>query len=108
MSGPDVFGPVLMGLIIVGLGIANCRGHIGSIHWYHRRRGKEEDIGAFGKRTGLGTIIAGAQLVLYGALCSLLPGGVGIALGGAVLLCGLAAGLGIRLYAIIKSNKGLF
>lgn len=108
MHTADALGPIVIGLLLVAIGIANRKGHIGTIHWYHRRRVKEEDMAAFGRLVGLGTIIAGVALALYGVSYTFVQEGIGLALSGVVLAAGVVAGLGLNLYAVFKYNKGLF
>ena len=61
----DRIMPAMLGVFVMLLGISNMKGHIGSIHWYHRKRVSEEDRPAFGRLVGLGTLIIGAALVLF-------------------------------------------
>ena len=50
------------------LGLSNMKGHIASVHWYHRKRITEENRLPFGRMIGLGTIICGVSLVIFGCL----------------------------------------
>ena len=105
------FGPVILGVFLIVLGANNMRGKINSIHWYHRRRVREEDILPFGRLMGLGTILCGAGVILLG-LMTLLEQQTGnplfVTLGDAAAIVGLAAGLGLSVYAMLKYNKGIF
>ena len=56
----DRIMPAMLGVFVMLMGISNMKGHIGSIHWYHRKRVSEEDRPAFGRLVGLGTLIIGA------------------------------------------------
>lgn len=69
--------------------ILNMRGNIASIHWYHRQRVTEKDRRPFGKLVGLGTMVIGVSLVVFGALS-------------------FAADLGLSFFAMIQYNKGIF
>ena len=106
-----LLGPFLVGVICIVLGITNMRGNISTLHSYHRHRVAEEDRIPFGKKVGLGTVIAGAAIVAYSgfsALVVLTEQEVFTVIGTAVLIVGLVVGLGLSFYAIIKYNKGLF
>lgn len=107
----NALGPVVLGIVIAALGIGNMRGNIASIHWYHRRRVSEADRLPFGRMVGLGTLIIGVGMLLFGGLTYLagaLDAEICIALGTAVLIAALVAGLGLSFRAMIKYNKGIF
>ncbi|MBQ8345804.1 MAG: hypothetical protein IJY42_06040 [Clostridia bacterium] len=102
---------VFLGLLIVILGGINTAGNISSLHWYHRQRVTEEDRKPFGRMVGIGHIIIGNSIILFGCLffCferteqELL-----VIIGTVLLLVGIAAGLVICLAAMMKYNKGIF
>ena len=105
------FGMILVGLVLVALGIANRKGNINSLHRYHRHRVAEQDRLPFGRLVGLGTVVAGGTVTAAGVLTLAAQRLQQPALQAAVewlVLPGLAVGLGISLYAIVKYNKGLF
>ena len=60
-----------LGVLLIVLGISNCKGNISSLHRYHRKRVTEEDRIPFGKLVGTGTIIIGIALIMSGALAFL-------------------------------------
>lgn len=100
-----------VGALIIALGISNMRGNISSIHSYHRQRVTEENIKPFGKLMGLGTLIIGVAVALYGVLFLIfeLTGCVPLVIVGAVLLiASIIAGLAISFYAMKKYNGGIF
>ena len=102
---------IIVGAVCIVLGISNMRGNISSLHSYHRHRVKEEEVAAFGKAVGIGTVIIGAGVSAYGAfaMAAYLSGlDVFLHIGTAAMIAGLAVGLPITFYAIIKYNKGLF
>lgn len=104
-------GAFFVGLICVVIGISNMRGNISSLHSYHRHKVSEEDRVPFGKKMGLGTIVAGSALLAYSVLTCIGNYTKVAALtvaGSAVLIAGLVVGLGISFYAMIKHNKGIF
>lgn len=101
----------LIGVLCIVLGIINTQGNISSIHSYHRKRVKEEDVLPFGRLVGLGTIIVGAGIILF----SILGGidffvGIGVLtyIGIGILFPAIAAGLVICVYAMKKYNGGVF
>ena len=57
---------LLVGIVCIVLGISNIRGNISSLHSYHRYRVSEEDRIPFGKQVGLGTIIVGIGIIIFG------------------------------------------
>ena len=57
---------LVVGLIICLIGASNMSGNIKTVHFYNRRKVKEEDIPKYGKAVGLGTLIIGLGFILYG------------------------------------------
>ena len=94
----------ILGLIIVVLGVVNCSGNISTIHYYNRRKVKEEDVPQYGKAIGTGTIIIGLAVVASFFIVTywneaILP---------YVLIPPVAVGLCFVLYGQFKYNKGIF
>ena len=107
----DVIGPVVLGAIISALGITNMKGNISTLHWYHRQRVLPEDVKPFGKKVGLGTLIIGSAIIVFGLfslITYLTESEVYTIIGAALLIPAVIVGFGMSLYAIIKYNKGLF
>ena len=107
----DVIGPVVLGVLISAFGIMNMKGDISSLHWYHRQRVSPDDVKPFGRKVGLGTLIIGIAIIVFGlfSLIAYLTGTeVYTIIGAALLVPAMIVGLGLSLYAIIKYNKGLF
>ena len=107
----EVFGPVVLGIVIVLLGYSNRKGNISSVHWYHRKRVTEADRAAFRKMIGLGTLICGISLVIFGCMnfaAVKTQMDLFVIAGSVVVAVGVAAGLGLSLYAMFKYNKGIF
>lgn len=103
-----LFGVALTCIVI---GVQNRKGNISMLHSYHRSRVAEEDVLPFGKMVGNGMIVVGASIAAYGGalLASELwavPQAVSV--GAAVMIVGLAVGLGLAFYAMKKYNKGIF
>ena len=102
---------LVLGVIVIILGLSNLKGNISSLHFYHRYRVSEQDRMPFGKMVGLGTIIIGVAISLYGFLTMLekvMDRRVYADIGMVILILGLVVGLGISFYAMIKYNKGIF
>ena len=101
----------ILGIFISILGIINMTGNISSLHWSHRQRITEENRKPFGRLVGIGTLIIGIVMIIFGALffayeyTRLMPLFV---IGLTFLLVGFVAGIGISFYAMIKYNKGIF
>ena len=101
----------IVGIVCVVLGASNMRGHISSLHSYHRHRVSEEDKIPFGKKVGLGTIICGAAIMAFSILSAInlyIENQLLVIVGTVLLVAGLVAGLGLSFYAMIKYNKGIF
>ena len=102
---------IIIGIVCIGIGISNRKGNISMLHSYHIKRVSEEDKIPFGKMVGLGMIIIGIALIIMGALTYLavsLQNKTYSTIGQAVLIAGLASGLGSTFYAMKKYNKGIF
>ena len=102
---------VLVGLICIGIGIANRHGNISMIHSYHRKRVSEEDRIPYGRCVGNGMIIIGGGISVMGALtyASTATGnGIYEIIGGVVVIVSLVAGVGLAFFAMKKYNKGIF
>ena len=102
---------ILLGAFIVVIGMLNMKGNLSSLHWYHRQRVTEENRLPFGKAIGLGTVIIGAVLIIFGVL-SFVAEFCDIAwltvVGTAIMIIGVVIGLGLNIWAMIKYNKGIF
>ena len=106
-----VIGPIILGVFISMLGVFNMRGNISSIHWYHRKRVTEKDRLPFGRMVGLGTVICGVSIAVFGCLSFAAEKtrlDFFTVIGSVVVIVGLATGLALSLYAMIKYNKGIF
>lgn len=102
---------IALGILLIALGYFNTKGNITAIHSYHRKRVTEEDRIPFGKRVGIGNIIIGIAVIIYGAIFWInepLKNDTLNIIGIVVLLLGIAVGLAISFSAMIKYNKGIF
>ena len=101
----------LVGLACIILGMVNRTGNISSLHSYHRKRVSEEDRLPFGRLVGIGTVIIGASLTVFGALSAvkeMTQNAVFTVIGTVLLTVGLVVGFSITFYAMKKYNKGIF
>ncbi len=104
-------GPMILGVFLSILGFFNMKGNISSVHCYHRKRITEENRLPFGRMIGLGTIICGVSLVIFGCLTFVAEKTqteLFIILGAVIVVIGLVTGLALSLYAMMKYNKGVF
>ena len=63
---PTFITMLILGAIMCVLGTVNMTGNISSLHSYHRHRVSAADVKPFGKLVGLGTIIIGVSVALFG------------------------------------------
>ena len=102
---------VVLGAVCIVIGILNRKGNVSMLHSYHRNRVSEENRIPFGKLVGLGTIIIGVALMVFGGLSylSAVLQNEGCAMAGkAVMIVGALVGAGISFYAMKKYNGGIF
>ena len=102
---------VAIGVICVILGVLNMMGNISSLHSYHRHRVSEQDRIPFGRLVGLGTIIMGVAIAIFGALTYIgeKNGSDALVLAATgVMIAGIAVGMVLSFYAMKKYNGGIF
>lgn len=102
---------IIFGIICIIIGFLNTKGNISLLHSYHRKRVKEEDRIPFGKKVGIGTIIIGVSLIIFGTLmyiAELLNNNIYTYVGNTILIIGFIIGIGFNFYAMFKYNKGIF
>ena len=100
-----------LGILISILGIINMTGNISSLHWYHRQRVTEENRKPFGKLVGLGTLIIGITMVVFGIMFFIFEKTQIEALmvvGVVELIANIVAGMIVSFYAMKKYNGGIF
>ncbi len=100
-----------LGILISILGIINMTGNISSLHWYHRQRVTEENQKPFGKLVGLGTLIIGLSMIVFGVLFLIFEQTQLTALvflGVIELIVSIIVGMAISFYAMKKYNGGIF
>ena len=94
----------IIGVVCIILGVIHRTGNISSLHSYHRKRVKKEDIIPFGKKVGIGSIIIGITIILAGVFTILNYTHIS----NVVLSIGITMGITIIFYAMFKYNKGIF
>ena len=100
-----------LGILIAILGIINMTGNISSLHWYHRQRVTEENRKPFGKLVGLGTLIIGIAMIVFGILFLLFEHTqiqAFVMVGVVELIVSIIVGMIISFYAMKKYNGGIF
>ena len=100
-----------LGLLVSILGIINMTGNISSLHWYHRQRVTEENRKPFGKLVGLGTLIIGFAMIIFGVLFLIFEQtqlGALVIIGVVELIAGIVTGMIVSFYAMKKYNGGIF
>lgn len=102
---------ILAGLACIFLGISNMLGNISTIHSYHRKRVSEADKKAFGKKVGLGTVIIGFGIMIFGILSMITlwtDRQLFLWIGIGILAAAFLIGLSLSVYAMCRYNKGIF
>ena len=100
-----------LGLLVSILGIINMTGNISSIHWYHRHRVTEENRKPFGKLVGLGTLIIGLAMIVFGILFLISEQTqleALVIIGVVELITSIIVGMIVSFYAMKKYNGGIF
>ena len=102
---------ILLGAVCIVLGVLNALGKVSMLHAYHRKRVSPEDMPAFARLVGIGTILCGAGILMMGiftTLASALGAPIYETVGSGILIAAVVVGLGISFFAMIKYNKGIF
>ena len=102
---------LVVGILVAVLGIINMTGNISSLHRYHRHRVSEENKKPFGRLVGLGTLIVGVALMVFGGLLFVFEQTalqIILVIALIILIAGVVVGLAISFYAMKKYNGGIF
>lgn len=97
-----------VGVIIILLGICIGKGNIHLVHSYHTSRISEKNKPVFAKLMGIGTILCGVVILSFSALSILTvltDRPVFMTAGVWLTIIGLAAGIGLMIYAVMRYNK---
>ena len=100
-----------LGILVSILGIINMTGNISSLHWYHRQRVTEEKRKPFGKLVGLGTLIIGLSMIVFGILFLIFEQTqlqAFVVIGVIELIVSIIVGMFVSFYAMKKYNGGIF
>ncbi len=100
-----------LGILVSILGIINMTGNISSLHWYHRQRVIEENRKPFGKLVGLGTLIIGLSMIVFGILFLIFEKTqlqAYVVIGVIELIVSIIVGMFVSFYAMKKYNGGIF
>ena len=100
-----------LGILISVLGIIDMTGNISSLHWYHRQRVTEENRKPFGKLVGLGTLIIGLSMIVFGILFLIFEQTqlrALVVIGVIELIVSIILGMTVSFYAMKKYNGGIF
>ena len=100
-----------LGILVSILGIINMTGNISSLHWYHRQRVTEENRKPFGKLVGLGTLIIGLSMIVFGILSLIFEQTqlqAFVVIGVIELIVSIIVGMIVSFYAMKKYNGGIF
>ena len=100
-----------LGILVSILGIINMTGNISSLHWYHRQRVTEENRKPFGKLVGLGTLIIGLSMIVFGILFLIFEQTqlqAFVVIGVIGLIVSIIVGMIVSFYAMKKYNGGIF
>ena len=102
---------VALGIFVSVMGAINMTGNISTIHSYHRRRVTEENRKPFGMLVGIGTLMIGIGIIIFGTMFFIFEKTgreIYTAFGAALLVASIIGGSAISFYAMIKYNKGIF
>lgn len=99
----DHIALLILGIFISIIGIVNMTGNISTIHFYNRRKVREEDIPKYGRTVGTGTLIIGASLIAAFVTAFWSEKAMSF-----IVIPALVIGLGFILYAQFKYNRGIF
>ena len=100
-----------LGILVSILGIINMMGNISSLHWYHRQRVTEENRKPFGKLVGLGTLIIGLSMIVFGILFLIFEQTqlqAFVVIGVIELIVSIIVVMFVSFYAMKKYNGGIF
>ena len=102
---------LLVGGLCVAFGSVNMTGNLSTLHSYHYHRVKEQDKKAFGKLVGLGTVLVGISILIFGVFMYVhekTHSNIWVWLGTPLMIVGILIGMVISFYAMFKYNKGIF
>ena len=102
---------VALGIVCIVFGISHTKGNFTTLHSYHYHRVTEEDRLPFGRLIGLGTIVMGGGIALFGIfnlVATLSSIAVFSPIATVLLIAALVVGGGLAVYALLRYNHGIF
>ena len=102
---------LVVGIICVVIGIINASGNINTLHSYHRKRVRPEDVKKMGRAVGTGMLLCGGGTITMGTSLLTFELTANMPLYIALLVVGtliMVAGLVVSIVSICKYNHGLF
>lgn len=94
---------LIVGIFISVIGIINIRGDISTVHWYNRRKVRQEDVPKYGRAVGTGSLIIGIAVIIAYVVSFWSETAITF-----IILPAFVVGLGFILYGQIKYNRGIF
>ena len=94
---------LIVGIFISVIGIINIRVDISPVHWYNRRKVRQEDVPKYGKAVGTGSLIIGIAIIIAYVVSFWSETAITF-----IILPAFVVGLGFILYGQIKYNRGIF
>lgn len=95
---------LMMGILLAAVSVPNLMGHPWTIRRYNRRRVSKENIPAYGRTVGVGTLVMGVAIIIT-AVCQMIFDVEALFF---LIVAGFIIGLAIIFYAQFKYNGGLF
>lgn len=99
---------VMVGILCCVIGVMNIMGNVSTIKWRQRRYVAEEDLAAFGKLVGVGTVAIGVAILLFSlfqGIATAIASPLLELIGAILLLIGAAIGVALTMYATFKYNR---
>ena len=102
---------LIVGAICIVIGIINMSGNINTLHSYHRRRVRNEDVKKMGRAVGIGMLLCGIGTIALGIgflVFDTTGSPIWTILGYVSFAIIFGAGITTTIISICKYNKGLF
>ena len=95
---------LIMGILLMAVSVPNLLGNVRTVHRHNRRRVSQEDIPAYSRMMGIGTMVIGASVAVAAGLL-MLSGQEAFYW---IIAAGCVAGLAGMAFAQFRYNGGLF
>lgn len=103
----SVLIPMILGLLILGIGVMNWMGNLSTLHAYHRQHVLPANRKKMGRVVGFGMMLIGLALILS-SLTSWFGSAQSARIASWITLVLVFVGVAIDLYGIIRYNGSLF